>query len=271
MDVIGERTSHVLGRSPEAAGLRRPGAGHRPGRLPRHRRHRRPRLRVRRPRRAAPCWSRAWARWAAASWSSCTRPAPRLVVADVDPARAKETAERVDAATVDAEAVIGTECDVFAPCATGGVLSAATIPRLRCRVVAGAANNQLAEPQDAELLAGARHPVRARLRRSTPAASCTWPATRRSAGPSEQMAARLAGIGDTLQEIFDAADREGITTDAGGDPPRAVPAGRPRVPARPRSARACTNPRMPKQPRIPMATRQPGVHRRTSACGGSSV
>jgi leucine dehydrogenase len=35
------------------------------------------------------------------------------------------------------------ECDVFAPCAIGGVLSAATIPRLKCRIVAGSANAQL--------------------------------------------------------------------------------------------------------------------------------
>ena len=119
----------------------------------------------------------------------------------------------MDAATVDAEAVIGTECDVYAPCATGGVLSAATIPRLRCRAVAGAANNQLAEPHDAELLAergilyapdfvinagGVLHLAGYETLRWT----------------EEQMAARLAGIGDTLLEVYDAADREGITTDA---------------------------------------------------------
>jgi leucine dehydrogenase len=40
-------------------------------------------------------------------------------------------------------------CDIFAPCAVGGVLDENTIPRLRCRAVAGAANNQLANPEDA--------------------------------------------------------------------------------------------------------------------------
>jgi leucine dehydrogenase len=139
-----------------------------------------------------------------------------LVVADVDAVRAKETAERVGAATVDTDAVIGTECDVFAPCATGGVLSAATIPKLRCRVVAGAANNQLAESRDAEMLAeagilyapdfvinagGVLHLAGYETLRWT----------------EEQMAARLAGIGDTLREVFDAANREGITTDAAAE------------------------------------------------------
>ncbi len=47
------------------------------------------------------------------------------------------------------------ECDVFAPCALGGVLSADTIAELQCRVIGGSANNQLATPQDAERIAGA--------------------------------------------------------------------------------------------------------------------
>ncbi len=43
--------------------------------------------------------------------------------------------------------ILGTECDILAPCALGAVLNDDTIPRLRCRVVAGAANNQLADEE----------------------------------------------------------------------------------------------------------------------------
>ncbi|CAG0947417.1 leucine dehydrogenase [Anaerolineae bacterium] len=53
---------------------------------------------------------------------------------------------------VPAESVYDTECDIFAPCALGGVLNRDTIARLRCRAVAGGANNQLAESDDAERL-----------------------------------------------------------------------------------------------------------------------
>ena len=49
-------------------------------------------------------------------------------------------------------AVIGTECDVYAPCAVGGTITAETVERLRCSVVAGAANNQLADPALADRL-----------------------------------------------------------------------------------------------------------------------
>jgi leucine dehydrogenase len=50
------------------------------------------------------------------------------------------------------ENVYDTSCDVFAPCALGGVLNRETVARLRCGAVAGAANNQLASPEVAELL-----------------------------------------------------------------------------------------------------------------------
>ena len=53
---------------------------------------------------------------------------------------------------ISAEKVYSVECDIFAPCALGGVLNSKTIPQLKCRVVAGGANNQLAEPEDAKRL-----------------------------------------------------------------------------------------------------------------------
>src|SRR5207302_8349119 len=75
-----------------------------------------------------------------------------VLVSDVVQHRAQGLAERIGAEAVAAEEAIGAECDVYAPCALGGTLNAETIPRLRCRMVAGSANNQLAEPEDAERL-----------------------------------------------------------------------------------------------------------------------
>lgn len=54
--------------------------------------------------------------------------------------------------SVPPEVVYETECDIFAPCAFGGILDAETIPRLKCRAVVGAANNQLGEADDADRL-----------------------------------------------------------------------------------------------------------------------
>ena len=68
-----------------------------------------------------------------------------VLVSDVDPSR-------VFGQAVDPADVIGTECDVYAPCAAGGVIDFDTVERLRCRVIAGAANNQLADPALADRL-----------------------------------------------------------------------------------------------------------------------
>ncbi|MSP61677.1 MAG: Glu/Leu/Phe/Val dehydrogenase [Myxococcales bacterium] len=70
----------------------------------------------------------------------------KLTLTDVDPARRRAVAEELGAESVAPEAIFDVECDVLSPNALGGALSEATIPRLRCRAVAGAANNQLADP-----------------------------------------------------------------------------------------------------------------------------
>jgi glutamate dehydrogenase/leucine dehydrogenase len=76
----------------------------------------------------------------------------RVMVADVDEIAARRVAGEVGAEVVAADDALTVECDVYAPCAIGGTLSAATIPTLGCRIVAGSANNQLAEPEDARRL-----------------------------------------------------------------------------------------------------------------------
>ena len=77
----------------------------------------------------------------------------RVRVTDVRPERARETAAAVGGEWIDAEAAYDTECDIFAPCAVGAVINRQTIPRLRCRIVAGSANNQLDTDEDADRLA----------------------------------------------------------------------------------------------------------------------
>jgi len=70
-----------------------------------------------------------------------------LVVADVNPERLAGATAELGAEIVSPEDVYDVECDILTPCALGGVLNDETIPRLRCAVVAGAANNQLLDEQ----------------------------------------------------------------------------------------------------------------------------
>ena len=71
----------------------------------------------------------------------------RLTVADIDPLKAERAERELGAEIVPLDAIYSTECDVFAPCALGSAINDVTVPRLRCKIVAGAANNQLAEPR----------------------------------------------------------------------------------------------------------------------------
>lgn len=71
---------------------------------------------------------------------------------DIDSARIDKVTQELGLSFVEPEAVYGEPCDVFAPCATGGILNAKTIPQLKCPIVAGGANNQLEGSQDGKAL-----------------------------------------------------------------------------------------------------------------------
>ena len=75
-----------------------------------------------------------------------------LVVTDIFP-DALQRAKALGARTVDPDDIYDVDCHIFSPNALGGVLNDHTIPRLKCGVVAGGANNQLNSPKDAEALA----------------------------------------------------------------------------------------------------------------------
>lgn len=76
----------------------------------------------------------------------------RLLLCDTNTSRAELLADELGGQVVPLDRVYETECEVFAPCAVGGILNSETIPPLRCRIVGGSANNQLARTEDAELL-----------------------------------------------------------------------------------------------------------------------
>ena len=76
-----------------------------------------------------------------------------IVVADIDADRAAGVAAEVGGSTVAAEAVIDTSCDVLAPCSVAKVVTPQNVARLRCRMIAGAANDTLSDDGCADLLA----------------------------------------------------------------------------------------------------------------------
>lgn len=76
-----------------------------------------------------------------------------VLAAEIDDERALEVSARIPLELVDPARAVESACDVYAPCAMGGSLHDVTLPRLRARVVAGAANNVLAHGPHADRLA----------------------------------------------------------------------------------------------------------------------
>ncbi|MGE5594603.1 MAG: Glu/Leu/Phe/Val dehydrogenase family protein [Hyphomicrobiales bacterium] len=136
----------------------------------------------------------------------------RVMVSDVDGERVRETVQSLGAIAVPASRALETECDVLAPCALGGVLSSDTIPRLRCAVVAGAANNQLLRDEDAALL-GARGILYAPDYIINAGGVLHGLCIEEMGWSEEQLQHRLLGIGKTLREVFQIAGAEGVSTE----------------------------------------------------------
>lgn len=66
-----------------------------------------------------------------------------LLIAEQDPQKALKEAALYGAQIIDAKDIYSTPCDIFSPCAMGGIITKEIIPELKCHIIAGSANNQL--------------------------------------------------------------------------------------------------------------------------------
>lgn len=118
---------------------------------------------------------------------------------------ASELSPTTDFETVSPEKIYETDCDLLSPCATGGVLNEKTIPRLRCRVICGGANNPLGSDEDAERL-------RKRGITYVPDFISNSGATIQGAstaiGETEKIESRFNAIPPLVREVLDEAARE---------------------------------------------------------------
>lgn len=141
----------------------------------------------------------------------------RLTLADVRADVVGSLAAELGAAVVDPDDALFVECDVLAPCALGAVLSEATIPRLRCAAVCGAANNQLADESDAERVQDAG--VLYAPDYVVNAGGVINIADETAPGGYDRARAfrRVETIAATLQRVFAIAEEQGSTTAAAAD------------------------------------------------------
>ena len=134
----------------------------------------------------------------------------RLSVADVDPAK-KALADDLGASWVEVGQAHRIEADLFVPCGLGGVLTPEVIAELGARGVVGAANNQLARHDGAEALAARGILWAPDFVVNAGGVIYLSMASEPDADPAA-IDARVEAIGDTIAEIFRAAEHNGTTT-----------------------------------------------------------
>ncbi len=134
----------------------------------------------------------------------------RLLVSDIDPAK-KALAEKLGARWVTPEKALTAHVDVYAPCALGGILDHETVPGLQAPVVAGAANNQLADDGIADLL-NARNVLWAPDFVANAGGIINIAVEFEDGGYDPKRAReRVRGIGDTLDRVYDDAEQMGAS------------------------------------------------------------
>lgn len=136
----------------------------------------------------------------------------KLTVADVDAAGAERCADAVGGDVVDPADIHAVDADVFSPNALGAVLNDSTIPQLQCRIVAGAANNQLAEPRHGEALADAGVLYAPDFVINSGGLIQVADELNPGGWREERVKARVEQIGERLAEVFHVADSQAIPT-----------------------------------------------------------
>lgn len=144
----------------------------------------------------------------------------QLTVADIDRSRVERARKELSATPSTSEEIFEVEADVFAPCALGSVLDDRTVPRLRAAIVAGSANNQLAEDRHGEMLRsrGILYAPDYVINAGGLISVAREVLGREGSGyERERVLADVAGIEEALQEVFDRADRDQVPTNVVAD------------------------------------------------------
>jgi leucine dehydrogenase len=138
-----------------------------------------------------------------------------LVVTDIYPQAVERVVREFNATAVLPEDIFTVEADVLAPCALGGILNDTTIPQLKVKAVAGATNNQLGERRHGQMLAD-----RGILYAPDYIINAGGLINVTYEGESydqEKVLKHVAGIYDTLLEVYAGAERDGLTTNVAAD------------------------------------------------------
>ena len=139
----------------------------------------------------------------------------RLIVSDIDQGALQRAQDELGAQVVTTDAIYDVEADIYAPCALGATVNPDTLSRIKAKIIAGAANNQLATPEmgiacrekgilyapDFVINAGGIIKVCYEYMNT----------------PEDGLDAHVRRIGETLAEVFTRADAENLPTSVVAD------------------------------------------------------
>ena len=139
-----------------------------------------------------------------------------LVVADLRPEAVALAVERFGAVAVDVDDILFQDVDVVSPCAMGGVLDDASIPRIKAKVICGMANNQLVAPHHGDLLRQRGIAYVPDYLANCGGVTGAAPVIYSEPTPTETDA-RIRGLNDRVIEVLARADAEDRSTSAIAD------------------------------------------------------
>jgi glutamate dehydrogenase/leucine dehydrogenase len=139
----------------------------------------------------------------------------QLTITDIDQAATAALAADVGADVVAPDEILGVPCDILSPCALGAVVNDTTFGELKCRAIAGAANNQLERPEHGEMLAEAG--ILYAPDYVINAGGLINVEDELHGYDSERAHAKAAAIGPRLKNVFARARAEGIPPAAAAD------------------------------------------------------
>ncbi|MGH9457233.1 MAG: Leu/Phe/Val dehydrogenase [Thermoanaerobaculia bacterium] len=139
----------------------------------------------------------------------------KLIVTDIDQERVRRAVDQLGAKAVGKEEIYEADAQIFAPCALGAVVNDETLPRFKFEIIAGAANNQLAEERhgqallEREILYAPDYVINAGGVINVYGELNGW--------STERSKRKAAEIYDTLVELFELARERGIPTNEAAD------------------------------------------------------
>jgi leucine dehydrogenase len=138
-----------------------------------------------------------------------------VVVSDVSVDSVARAVKDFGVETAEPEKIHALDCDIFAPCALGGIIRDDTVPELKCRIVAGSANNQLDRSENGEALdaAGILYAPDYVIN----AGGLINVADELQGYNEERAKSRVPEVYRTLREIFNIARDRHISTSAAAD------------------------------------------------------